>query len=287
MKHQDIVKQIPFMSKIPQFGLNIEPSTRYFKPDTVEYLTLGEAIDQKLSIDPRVQYKLNNFGHRSEDFVHLDKDKTNILFAGCSSTFGIGLPEKYIWTQKIYDSIKTESLGPFQSITIPGGGPENIIDNIMKYCRNFGNPNYILVAFSDYSREVVYDIDLKRFIPKMNIDYNTGNTKCSVEEQFKLLYRFQLLYRILETFCLEAGITLISNSWDSATQEIGLALFSQSFIKSHTNLQDYIYSFDMDSIPKDDKDLMSIARDGHHPGIIAQSRMADSFLSSKQLDIKS
>lgn len=262
----------------PETSYEIEPSTTYFEKNTTYYLTYPEEHDQKLEIDPRVEYKLNNFAHRCDDFVKIDRDKTNILFAGCSSTFGHSLPEKYVWTKKLYNALPFENKGPFQSIGIPGAGIERIVSNILKYCNKFGNPDYIFIAHADFSREVVYLSESDQFINKIHLDYETNSIDNS--KDFYLMFKFQLLYRLLEIYCASHNIKLLSYSWDSVTLDRVVSIFPKTFINENKALDQYAKLFNYDSIDSDDKDFLVSGRDGHHPGIIHNDMVFNLFLSS-------
>lgn len=278
IKYQDVLDKLKDLYDTNDFSNEIEPSNKYFIKDTVEYLTDAENHIQKLLIDERISYKLNNYAHRSENFNQLDQTKNNLLFAGCSSTFGVGLPEKYVWSQQLYNTIQLKNKGPFQSIGIPAAGVEKIIHNIFKYCNKFGNPQYIYVAFPDYSREVKYLEGDSRLINHINVDYETLSMSVDSGHDVTLIFRFQLLYRLLEIYCKSNNITLRSVSWDSVTHPILKKIFPESFIDLDLELNNYIENFNIDSIDKEDRDLLAVARDGDHPGIIQQKRIADSFI---------
>ena len=264
----------------PEISNNIEPSTPYFLKNTTCYLTYPEEHDQKLEIDPRVEYKLNNYAHRCDDFSTLDKDKTNILFAGCSSTFGHSLPEKYIWSKKLYDALPLENKGPFNSIGIPGAGIERIVSNIFKYCNQFGNPDYIFIAHADFTREIVYSSETDEFINKIHLDYSDNSLRSDKDFDFYLMYKFQLLYRMLEIYCRINNIRLISLSWDNVTLDRASKMFPDTFINTKLDLYNHAKSFNYDLVDKEDFDLIPIARDKYHPGIVEQDMVFNLFLSS-------
>lgn len=272
----------PIASKFylhPETSYDIEPSTPYFEKNKTYYLTYPEEHDQKLNIDPRVEYKLNNFAHRCDDFDFLDKSKTNILFAGCSSTFGHSISEKYVWTKKLYNSIVVKNKGPFHSIGIPGAGIERVVHNIIKYCNKFGNPDYIFIAHADFTREVLYKSETDEFINKIHINYNTNSLKSENDFDFYLMYKFQIFYRILEIYCSSHNIKLISSSWDSITIDRALRIFPNTFINKTLVLSEHAKNFNYDEVDKQDYDLLAIARDERHPGIIEQDLMYKIFLS--------
>lgn len=263
----------------PEISNEIEPSTSYFEKNKTYFLTFSEQHDDKLDIDPRVEYKLNNFAHRSDDFSKLDSNKTNILFAGCSNTFGHSLPEKYVWTKKLYDSLQFTNKGPFNSIGIPGAGIERVVSNIFKYCNKFGNPDYIFIIHADLTREVKYISEQNKFENQIHLNYKSQTLDSDVDFGFYLVYKFQLLYRLLEIYCKSHNIKLLSSSWDSTNVGISSELFPDTFIKPN-NLLEYAKNFDINNIDKSDWDFLVKARDNHHEGIIYHQMMCDLFLSA-------
>lgn len=282
--YNDVVNKVNKLLHLTEFSNEIDPATFYFKKNTIENLTHGERTMQKLLVDERVFYNLNNYAHRSEDFVFLDQTKNNMLFSGCSSTFGIGLPEKYIWTKQLYHDLPIKNKGSFQSLGSPGASAERIISNIFKYCNKFGNPKYIFIAFQDYTREIRYVESEGRFTNHINVNYETLSLDIEEGYDVYLIFKFQLLYRMLEAYCNSNNIILISTSWDTPTANILSKIFPKSFINLDIDLNKYIENFNIDAIDILDRDFLSVGRDGHHPGIIEQKMMADLFIQNfKQL----
>ncbi len=239
-------------------------------------LTHAERIDFKIKPEKNLTYKMNNYGHRSDDFEILDKNKTNILFAGCSITFGDALPHQYRWSEFLYKDLEFENKGPYQSLGFLGGGADKIVVNIMKYCVKFGNPDIIFILYSDFSRQTKYVKESKQFRSMIEIDYSTNPISLESEEQaHQLFIQTQNYIRILEMYCKMNNITLITSSWDSTTNE---AL-------SKLDLLNYYPMYNMDAsgvetdwVPKEDKKFLIKARDGHHDGIINNILMKEFFL---------
>ena len=61
--------------------------------------------------DANISYKLNNYGYRSDNFNKADV--TNSLFAGCSFTFGVGLPLENVWCKVVHNRI---GIGKFYNL---------------------------------------------------------------------------------------------------------------------------------------------------------------------------
>ncbi len=96
--------------------------------------------------DPSRKYRINKYGFRGEDFSPNKK----ILAAGCSFTFGVGVDEKSIWA-----SILSKKLGVsnIDLIAKPGVSIPWIIENIFKYFKNYGHPEYLFCLFPNYERQ--------------------------------------------------------------------------------------------------------------------------------------
>lgn len=130
----------------------------------------------------------NSYGLRADEFIK-DHSGKHILFAGCSVTFGEGLPEDYIWPRLVYNAIsKTEELSGYFNISINGATHIEIMDQISQYIKDFGNPDTIFVNFPDTERM------LSAHFPKDDVN--------------RVLPR----YKDLELYCSNHSIKLVSFS---------------------------------------------------------------------------
>lgn len=92
------------------------------------------------------EYNVNFYGHRSVEF-----SKYPLITAGCSVTFGVGVPYEGIWSTILANKIKLEHA----NLAIPGWSIEAIVDNLFKYFYKYGNPKKLVVLFPDYNRIVI------------------------------------------------------------------------------------------------------------------------------------
>jgi hypothetical protein len=260
-----------------EMSYRIEKSTNYFQPNKEYYLTLGE-IDLNLKKDDRVKYSLNNYGHRSDDFKTLEGH--NILFAGCSQTFGIGLPDNFRWSKILHNRLKKDSEA-FYCLSFPGAGFDKIVHNILKFCNEFGNPNSIFICFADYTRQIVFDKEENKLIGKIFIDYKTGNIKqdCLPED---LMFKAQMAYRVLEIYCFQNNINLVSTSWSGETSKRMSYIFPKTFksFSKNDKINKHLEDIVMQKNDKEYKDLLFFARDGHHSGILENYHMSDFLFNS-------
>ncbi len=235
----------------------------------------------------KVFYELNNDFHRSESFSTLDKNKTNVLFAGCSVTFGEYLPEGYAWPSHVYNYMKDNfsDLGEFHVLSYPGGTASKIVSNIFKYLKNYGKPDYIMVLLPDMFRYYGPHNDGSGFAP--SITYATGVELADNMTPFKGMYEFQSHYRMLDSVCELLGITLFGTSWDTLANQKMIDLNFKTYRDmpkenliekaKHLDLNDYSYY--------DDSFLISAA-DDRHPGLITQLAYAGHFVERLKDDIK-
>lgn len=239
-------------------------------------LTYAEKNNFKISPSEEMNYYLNNYAQRSDDFEKLDKDKYNILFSGCSATFGDGLPDQFRWSRLLYNEIDIENKGPYQCLSFLGGGADKIVGNIMKYCYKFGNPDVIFVLFNDFTRHVEYSEEDDGFRSKINLEFDDKIRSATISKEvnpYNLFIQTQNYIRILEIYCNMNNIKLFISCLDSNTAEafsnIELNNFKEinlsSLVRSSKDLPDFPQYY---NIEKKYHKYILRARDDKHDGII-------------------
>lgn len=229
--------------------------------------TWGETVfESRHNEDPAVQnidYRLNNYGHRSDDFSKIH-DGLHILFAGCSFTFGESLTYKQNWSGKLYEKMKyAGQLDNYFALGFLNGVTSNIIYNILLYCKEFGKPDVLFCLFPDAVRKI--DFVENNFI----IDYK-------FDKQHSELGRLDSLKSItfLEEYCEALGIKLIWSTWNNADARV----YSKLKFKNFVFLEDV--DIFMNSKNKDEANdpFYKIGRDGDHPGLHYSDGLANIFL---------
>lgn len=280
---------VPFFSS-DELSYRVEPAFQHMLgPKTLPLSEIDNPnviLTNKKKVS-KVIYELNNDCHRSESFKPIESDKTNVLFAGCSVTFGEYLPEGYAWPSHVYNYMKTNvpNLGDFNVLAYPGGTGPKIISNIFKYVRNYGRPDYIMILLPDMFRYYAPHEDGSGFAPK--ITYATGLDIVANMTPFRGLYDFQNNYRMLESFCELLGIKLFGTSWDTLANQKMLDLKFKTYQDlpkenlieqaKHLDLEDYSYY---------DDSFMISAADDLHPGLVTQLAYAGHFVERLKDDIK-
>jgi hypothetical protein len=200
---------------------------------------------------------LNNYNYRCEDFKD-NHDGFHILFSGCSTTFGEGLLIEEIWSKKLYNKIssKNKASGYF-NLALAGVSTLEIIINIFRYIKKFGNPNFIFLNLPNDTRFYSYDSKSKNFTYS-NLEPNTGNMQLYYTAP---LISFQYLM-MLEAYCNSNKIKLNVFSWD-----VG-AGYGKENIESFTEIKNNDLAkliFEYKENNKNDTNA-TYARDGMHHG---------------------
>ena len=211
-------------------------------------LTEGEIYLKEqvsISIDKRINYKLNNYGHRCDDF----NSPSKILYAGCSATFGESLPYKENWAGRLHKKIGENT--EFHTLGYLNGNISYIINNMFKYFKNVGNPEVIFCCFPDAARRIIS-------VGKQ-FTFEMSRTPDSLNEH-QMLSMYSLL--ALESYCRTSNIKLFWTSW----QHSDLKFFSTLGFKNlvFDDIAD-VYLHAKNDDEKDDP-LYEMGMDKVHPG---------------------
>ncbi len=259
-------------------GSRVDPS------DIEEYSCMSTYKENK------IYYKLNSHGHRCEEFKDLDDSKTNILFAGCSATFGEALPEGYTWDNHLYKKLQNvyDNLGPFNSLGYPGQGADHIVDNVISYCNIFGNPKMIYVLLPDYGRMKSWDSNKQSF-NTIYANAEEGLYKDKIDLHNFLLESVRSIQR-LSDYCTINNITLFITTWDAPTSYILSRLNLKSFISIYNSEKNpqllYPLDYELEVEPYSDYNFLFDAADNQHYGLMGQLAFAKTiYEKSKELGV--
>jgi hypothetical protein len=232
-------------------------------------------------------YRFNSTGHRCDEFKHHDND---ILFAGCSETFGWTLPEEFTWSKLIYDKLKLKENSYF-NIAVPSHSTELIVSNIFKFFNLYGNVKKIFVLFPNIERAVLVEgkkLDIRHYSPhnkKFADSQETYFLKNNVAAQMLSCVNS---IKFLEQYCKEAKIDLMWGSWDTAANNFYKNINFKYFIDLELN-SDYYYNY-MTNLEKDwvlknpsYKDIFVNAYDGSHRGAGIHHYIYEKFLEESKL----
>jgi len=191
---------------------------------------------------PAQQYIHNSYGYRGEEF----SSSHSLLTAGCSFTYGVGVPQGATWWSQVSSRLGLETSAP---VAGPGASISWIVEKLFSYFAEFGHPKYLLCLFPDYYRiaipidgEVlgVEGDDLGGTLKGEHGTHGEGKQRIymhhvkghrdikdvpkyskrphNVEDVYTLeITAFQAVrsIRILEQYCAAVGIKLQWTTWDS------------------------------------------------------------------------
>lgn len=186
---------------------NIIKKDKETRPQHFKYLLhknkdiIGPFLDDNLN-------KLTFNYYVSDQFKPVEKNKSNMLFAGCSITVGCGvkITEK-TWSYMLYEEFsKREPVAGYFNVSCSGASAIEILFNVFKYIAKYGYPDYIFILFPDYGRDW--------------FKFNTlGDNKENFEHNRELrngkildIFLFNM-YSVLEDMCKTNNIKLFSTSW--------------------------------------------------------------------------
>lgn len=154
----------------------------------------------------------NSHHFRSQEFYKLNKDKTNILVAGCSETFGWEIEYKYTWPVILNEYMGNHFDTELFSVAYPGSSIHANIRNIYAFIHNYGNPDYIIMYLADSLRNIFcYKGNLFNVHHNYYMKESVKYTKLFSHENQML--SFSTMLNGLEKYCQAAGIKLLWSTW--------------------------------------------------------------------------
>jgi hypothetical protein len=98
---------------------------------------------KNITVDPLTEYLPNSLGYRSPEFTQAD-----VLFAGCSHTYGVGVPEEAIWGVQV-----SKSLGlSYMNLAGSGQSVYFAVQNIFAFIKKYGPPKIVMMVLPSLSR---------------------------------------------------------------------------------------------------------------------------------------
>ena len=191
--------------------------------------------------DPNTAYSLNSKFYRSPEF-----GKVDLLVAGCSQTFGMGVDEEAIWPRLL-----SEKLGySYANIAVPGATVQSIVGSVVSYIKEYGAPKVIAINLPGYGRmsiplKPLYNTQwnvkpekLNRYSPDtiglahINFGYREMGEKeipliskrpHSIDEILPYevaLHQSMFSLSMLIEYCKALGVPLVFSTWHGAMNEL-------------------------------------------------------------------
>jgi len=234
------------------------------KPNETHKFCFGEVI-RSAPEDENITYSMNSYGHRSDEFL-VNHNGKHVLFAGCSTTLGEGLPYMTNWSGRLYKKIaKEENLSGYFNLSYLGGNVQLIIDNIYKYAKKFGNPDYLFCHFPETHR---YPQPYGRFSYINFVDNNNAEV-----DPLRFINAY-LAIRGLEMYCESNNIKLYWNTWHEVDAKV---FFENGSLTRYIHTTWPIILAEATNSDEKNEKYFSIARDRAHPGYKYSDGIANIF----------
>ena len=196
----------------------------------------GPSTDWITEVDPHNSYRLNSYGYRDAEYT----GPVDIIAAGCSQTFGQGVPEQWRWSNLLGEKLNMS----VATVALPGWSAMGAINGVMSYILNYGKPKIVALYLPDFFRfdyvrnpRILFDdvdVDVsEREDPEYRIDIGHSmhvkklpriskrphRTEHVINPESTVFFNGQILKFFLE-YCKEADIEVVWSSWDGAVKEL-------------------------------------------------------------------
>lgn len=265
----------------------------------------GEVVNENPD-EESFYYILNKDGFRCKNFNNFDKSKKNILFMGCSVTFGVGLPDELTWASMLTEKIKKLTNIDFDvyNIALPGSGVFVSYKNFIAFLNQCGIPDYVFMMLPETTRGIMWDEISEKFCNGLlNSKFRQVDKKYGEQfiEENNLFYVITAINSI-ETICNLLGIKLIWTSWNDVSHDVydkfefknffpvdfdhPLYLVPPTISNSKRNFdkqikkekKSYEKHFNMlQSLNKNNKPFWLLSRDNMHPGVLFSEFYSNKF----------
>lgn len=237
--------------------------------------------DVQAKYDTYNQYSLNSYNCRGPEF----SSDVDFIIAGCSQTFGIGVPDDGVWPKFVADRLNAS----YVNLSMLGPGMEWITDSIYRYVNTFGKPKRgIMVLAPDYYRvDVLVDNKLSscsrhgvsdylpQYYDESNIDFRL--VTCHLDNSYPTSYirkpfpvdntvleeesirRNIKAIKDLEIFCEQAGIPLIWSTWHEGLEQLANTLPDKYKFKNYLSTNEHSWMSNSIGIAPSEKDEEGIA----------------------------
>lgn len=278
-----------FLNKLSKYHKTISQEKIWTNQDTYSYAT--------------ELYKNNSLEYRSPEFFNCPE----VIFSGCSVTYGIGLEEKHIWPT----IFTNKSNKDYVNLGRSGQSAPSVIDNLYSYFKEYGHPKNIYCLFPNFNRITLpvnptihtnnTNSSAKRPAPSYYIDDviidhfdisdlpQYSKAPHVLEHILSIDITYWLSLRSIfafEQYCSMAGINFVWSTWDNDLNNAIEKIKNENpgYYESFTNIQ-YDISLSCHSKEKENNAfLWEIAGDRHngidyaHPGVHFHIHIAESFL---------
>jgi hypothetical protein len=187
-----------------------------------------------------IEHKVNKKKYRSPEF----KKDTDLLIAGCSFTYGVGIPKEFMWAEIVAKDLNLSHA----NLALPGESVVGQVKKIFAYFKEYGHPKFLCAMFPDFGRflspqnskhfvsnsallnierkkadnisienfwddNFLYTSNLGPWIPDIKFSRSPHKAENVLIPEISHFYSAQFIL-MLEQYCILAGINFIWSIWD-------------------------------------------------------------------------
>jgi hypothetical protein len=241
--------------------------------------------------DQGIEYYHNRTGQRCDHFSK-ETSQENFLFAGCSYTYGSGLPYQHSWAYKLNKDLNGEN---FYNVGMPARDFQVIVNDIYTYIKLFGKPKAIFLLLPGLNRDYSVKLETKTghgdhysIYPIVSMSFNSKDpeNQSSNKKDHKYLniekvyYDFYNTMSQLEDYLESLEIPFLWTTWDQWFQK---SLAGEKIFKNYfelDSLEEYVEKniYPPAELGKNRKYwLIAADKPYPHPGIMEQQFYASQF----------
>lgn len=224
--------------------------TNPLNPDFLRYELANRFTSQRdlssVEVLDGIEYRKNIHGLRdSSDTAHSD-----LVVAGCSMTYGIGVPATDTWGFRLKELLAEDS---YINLGTPGASAETVARTVMDYVETYGVPKRLAVLMPNLERHyvagntsIIFDrnkeAQVKDYTAEYAFDVILDRDNVDRPSYIKKPYLWQdvlphehyglkslLAIKQLEQYCLAVGIEMIWATWDESLNSLAKSLGFETF----------------------------------------------------------
>jgi hypothetical protein len=173
---------------------------------------------------------INEYRFNSSKFRGYEHGSKNFLAAGCSQTFGEGVPFETIWSSKLAEMLGEKE---YANLGIRAASTMAIVTRVFAYIHKYEKPKYLVCLFPNLNR-IEYYIDQEISISRWNMGKNDAQSIHLLERNAKrpkyikspfyiqdvISQKFVDMVnmdyiRMLDLYCKSNNIQFRWSTWDS------------------------------------------------------------------------
>lgn len=215
----------PYFKYEPRFTREVFENT--FKEHPLE-------VSAHVKADTTNTYRLNSSGYRSDEFT----PNADLVTAGCSFTFGSGVPEEWRWGAIVARNLNLKET----NLGVCAWSTQAIVENIYAYIKKYGPPKKLYCLFPDPSRSPLSSVEgfleyndgfeggrqVVNVMLERMVDYEYSNKPKYSKRPYQIddvipielpMYFYFKYIQMLESYCESLNIEFLWTTWDNHLSE--------------------------------------------------------------------